>query len=48
VEANFRGGCLCCAVRYEAVGDSENASYCHCDNCKKNDSRLLLAGEIVR
>jgi hypothetical protein len=29
------GGCLCGAVRYEYQGQPGDASYCHCDDCKK-------------
>ena len=58
METYFRGGCLCGAVRYEAAGDCENASYCHCDDCKKatggpytvgvlvNLSQLRITGEV--
>ena len=31
----FRGGCLCGAVRYECNSESREASYCHCDDCRK-------------
>ena len=31
----LRGGCLCGSIRYECTCDTENASYCHCDDCKK-------------
>jgi len=35
METILRGGCLCGSVRYECSGDTEEASYCHCDDCKK-------------
>ncbi len=31
----LRGGCLCGAVRYECNSESPEASYCHCDDCKR-------------
>jgi len=29
------GGCLCGALRYEAVGEPTNAGYCYCADCRK-------------
>ena len=48
METSFRGGCLCGAVRYEATGDSENASYCHCDDCKRATGGPYTVGVLVR
>ena len=31
----LKGGCLCGAVRYQWVGESVSASYCHCLDCRK-------------
>src|SRR5271154_4295241 len=31
----YTGGCLCGAVRYEAVGEPEYAGYCYCADCRK-------------
>ena len=31
----LRGRCLCGSVRYECAADPGNASYCHCDDCKR-------------
>jgi hypothetical protein len=47
VETNFRGGCLCGAVRYEAAGDPQNASYCHCDDCKRATGGPYTVGVLV-
>lgn len=35
METIVRGGCLCGAVRYEYSGEVGDASYCHCDDCRK-------------
>ncbi len=48
METNFRGGCLCGAVQYEANGDSENASYCHCDDCKRATGGPYTVGVLVQ
>lgn len=29
------GGCLCGAVRYELIGDTDKIVQCHCRNCQK-------------
>ena len=47
METIFRGGCLCGAVRYEANGDPENASYCHCDDCKRATGGPYTVGVLV-
>jgi hypothetical protein len=48
VETSFRGGCLCGAVRYETHGDPENASYCHCDDCKRATGGPYTVGVLVK
>jgi len=48
VGTSFRGGCLCGAVRYKATGDSENASYCHCNDCKRATGGPYTVGVLVR
>ncbi len=48
MEMNFRGGCLCGTVQYEAVGDPENASYCHCDDCKRATGGPYTVGVLVK
>ena len=48
METNFRGGCLCGAVQYEADGDPENASYCHCDDCKRATGGPYTVGVLVK
>jgi hypothetical protein len=34
-EENFRGGCLCGAVRYEARGPATQLCFCHCETCRR-------------
>ena len=33
--AQFTGGCLCGAVRYEIKGNPVRVAHCHCDDCRK-------------
>jgi hypothetical protein len=44
----LRGGCLCGGVRYECAGDPANASYCHCDDCKRATGGPYTVGVLVR
>jgi len=30
------GGCLCGAVRYEALGDPLDTCHCHCERCRRS------------
>ncbi len=48
MEMILRGGCLCGAVRYECTGDPGNASYCHCDDCKRATGGPYTVGVLVR
>lgn len=48
METNLNGGCMCGAVRYECIGDTENASYCHCDDCKKATGGPYTVGVLVK
>ena len=48
METILRGGCLCGAVRYECTGDTEDASYCHCDDCKKATGGPYTVGVLVQ
>jgi len=48
METLLRGGCLCGAVRYECTGDPENASYCHCDDCKKATGGPYTVGVLAQ
>jgi hypothetical protein len=48
METILRGGCLCGAVRYECTGDTEDASYCHCDDCKKATGGHYTVGVLVQ
>ncbi|MDO8289448.1 MAG: GFA family protein [Parvibaculum sp.] len=32
---HFTGGCLCGALRYEAVGEPLNMGHCYCADCRK-------------
>ena len=48
METKLVGGCLCGAVRYEAIGDPNNASYCHCDDCKRATGGPYTVGVVVK
>ena len=48
METILRGGCLCGAVRYECTGDTGDASYCHCDDCKKATGGPYTVGVLVQ
>jgi hypothetical protein len=57
MEMRYTGGCLCGALRYEAVGEPDFAGYCFCGDCRKASGsgfvpfmgfpagRLKIAGE---
>ncbi len=40
------GGCMCGAVRYEAVGEPFSVIHCHCHSCRKHNGGpvVTLAG----
>jgi len=44
----LRGGCLCGGVRYECAPDPGNASYCHCDDCRRATGGPYTVGVLVR
>ena len=35
-QQKYTGGCLCGALRYEAVGEPMFAGYCYCTDCQKS------------
>jgi hypothetical protein len=48
METMLRGGCLCGSVRYECTGNPEDASYCHCDDCKRATGGPYTVGVLVQ
>jgi hypothetical protein len=34
-ENHYRGGCLCGALRYEAIGEPLHSGHCYCEDCRK-------------
>lgn len=44
--ATITGGCLCGAVRLEAVGDPYRVGLCHCLDCRKHHGALFYAAAI--
>jgi hypothetical protein len=45
-ESKLSGGCLCGAVRYQAIGQPFAVSHCHCQTCRKHNGGpvVTLAG----
>jgi hypothetical protein len=48
MEKILRGGCLCGSVRYECTGEVEDASYCHCDDCRRATGGPYTVGVLVQ
>jgi len=42
------GGCLCGSVRYEYTGELNQATYCHCDACRKATGGPYTVGVLTR
>ncbi len=38
------GGCLCGAIRFEAVGEPTVVLHCHCDRCRRFSGAAFLTG----
>ena len=34
-EPEYRGGCFCGAVRYQASGKARDECFCHCESCRR-------------
>ena len=44
----FSGGCLCEAVRYEAIGEPSNATHCHCLDCRRSSGAAFVTWASFR
>jgi hypothetical protein len=42
-ERKLSGGCMCGAVRYEAVGEPTGVIYCHCESCRRHTGAPVSA-----
>lgn len=42
------GRCLCGSVRYEYTGEPEEASYCHCHDCRRATGGAYTVGVLAR
>jgi hypothetical protein len=42
------GRCLCGSVRYEYTGEPEEATYCHCDDCRRATGGAYTVGVLTR
>ena len=40
---NVTGGCMCGAVRYEAIGEPLHIGYCHCRSCRHHTGAPAVA-----
>ena len=43
-----QGGCLCGAVRYDAVGPLREVIYCHCSQCRKQTGLYFAATAVAQ
>ena len=41
-ERRTAGGCMCGAIRYEAVGEPIIVAHCHCDSCRRHTGAPLV------
>ena len=39
----IEGGCLCGAVRYQALGEVSNSMVCHCQTCRRQSGAPVVA-----
>lgn len=46
--ADFSGGCLCGAVRFESLQPPYNTGYCHCRMCQKSLGNFFGAWVILK
>jgi hypothetical protein len=40
---HYTGGCLCGALRYEAVGEPLGSGHCYCGDCRKASGSGFVA-----
>ena len=45
---DFKGSCICGAVRYEISGEALNFFHCHCGRCRKSSGTGHASNIIVR
>ena len=43
-QQKLTGGCLCAAVRYEAVGKPLQVAHCHCERCRRSTGAAFATG----
>ena len=41
-ERRSPGGCMCGAIRFEAVGEPIVVAHCHCDSCRRHSGAPLV------
>jgi len=44
----IHGGCLCGAVRYEAIGQPYNITHCHCVDCRRSSGAAFVTWASFR
>ncbi len=47
-DAIHSGGCLCGAVRYEALGPLADVTACHCGQCRRQSGHFYATTRVAR
>ena len=47
-DENLCGGCMCGAIRYEAVGEPLYVGHCHCNSCRRHTGAAVATLAIFQ